>query len=318
MSKIRHLLFYGKRAVQQPFRETPKIKEFARESQIEMMKKALRVFVMPISGMYLVLLILIIALLGCIFYPRIESFFIFFPEKELSFTPDELGMDYKEVYFTADDGERLHGWFFPLKGECPVILFCHGNAGNISHRLENVQLLLREKLQVFLFDYRGYGKSSGSPSERGIYLDGLAAYDYLVEQERIPPEDIIAFGRSLGASVAIEISLNRKVRSLITESAFTSTRDVARTITLFFPLSYLLPAHYHNLKKIGRVTVPKLIIHGRADEIIPFPMSMRLFEAAEAPKYLHPLEGGGHNDTFIVGGRRYFEAFSRFAYHSML
>jgi len=282
------------------------------------MKKALRVLVMPISGIYLVLLILIIALLGCIFYRRIESFFIFFPETELSVASDELGMDYKEVYFTADDGERLHGWFFPLKGECPVILFCHGNAGNLSHRLENVQLLLRKKLQVFLFDYRGYGKSSGSPSERGIYLDGLAAYDYLVEQERIPREDIIAFGRSLGASVAIEISLNRRVRSLITESAFTSTRDVARTITLFFPLSYLLPAHYHNLKKIGRVTVPKLIIHGRADEIIPFPMALRLFEAAKDPKYFLPLAGAGHNDTFIVGGRRYFEAFSRFSYRSVL
>jgi len=203
------------------------------------MKKVLRVFFMPISGIYLVLLILIIALLACIFYQRIERFFIFFPETELSVTPDELGMDYKEVYFNADDGERLHGWFFPLKGECPVILFCHGNAGNISHRLENVRLLLREKLQVFLFDYRGYGKSSGSPSERGIYLDGLAACDYLVEQERIPREDITAFGRSLGASVAIEISLNRKVRSLITESAFTSTREVARTMTLFFPLSHV-------------------------------------------------------------------------------
>jgi len=273
---------------------------------------------MPISGIYLVLLVFILALLGCIFYPRIESFFIFFPETELSITPDEFGMVYREVYFTADDGERLHGWFFPLKSEYPVILFCHGNAGNISHRLENVQLLLREKLQVFLFDYRGYGKSSGRPSERGIYLDGLAAYDYLVEQERIPHENIIAFGRSLGASVAIETSLNRKVRSLITESAFTSTRDVARTITLFFPLSYLLPACYHNLKKIGLVNVPKLIIHGRADEIIPFPMALRLFEAAEAPKYLLPLNGAGHNDTFIVGGSMYFEAFSRFSYCSAL
>jgi len=289
-----------------------------RESVIEMIKKALRVFVMPISGVYLVLLILIIALLICIFYPRIESFFIFFPETQLDYTPDELNLGYREVYFTAADGERLHGWLFPLKGECPVILFCHGNAGNISHRLENVRLLLREKLQVFVFDYRGYGRSSGSPSERGIYLDGLAAYDYLVEEDRISPANIIPFGRSLGAAVAIEISLNRKVRSLVVESAFTSTREMARSTALFFPVSYLLPAHYNNLKKIGRVTVPKLIIHGKADEIIPFSMGPMLFEAAKDPKYFLPLERAGHNDTFIVGGRSYFEAFARFAKNSHL
>jgi fermentation-respiration switch protein FrsA (DUF1100 family) len=293
-------------------------RESARESVIEMIKKALRVFLMPISGMYLILLILIIGFLLYFFFPRIESFFIFLPETHLDATPDERTMGYKEVYFPSEDGERLHGWFFPLKGECPVILFCHGNAGNISHRLENVRLLLREKLQVFLFDYRGYGRSSGTPSERGIYLDGLAAYDYLVEKERIPRANIIPFGRSLGAAVAIEISLKREAKSLITESAFTSTRDVARTTALFFPVSYLLPAHYNNLKKIGRVAVPKLIIHGKADEIIPFSMGLMLFEAAEAPKYFLPLEGAGHNDTFIVGGRSYFEAFARFAYSSAL
>jgi fermentation-respiration switch protein FrsA (DUF1100 family) len=290
----------------------------ARESVIEMIKKALRVFVMPISGVYLVLLILIIAFLLYLLYPSIESFFIFFPETQLDYTPDELNLGYKEAYFTAADGERLHGWFFPLKGERPVILFCHGNAGNISHRLENVGLLLREKLQVFLFDYRGYGRSSGSPSENGIYLDGLAAYDYLLEKERIAPANIVPFGRSLGAAVAIEISLKRKVRSLIVESAFTSTRDVARSTALFFLLSYLLPAHYNNLKKIGWVTVPKLIIHGKADEIIPFSMGSMLFEAATAPKYFLPLDRAGHNDTFVVGGRSYFEAFARFAYNSHL
>lgn len=273
---------------------------------------------MPISGVYLVLLILMIASLLYLLYPRIESFFIFFPETRLDYTPDELNMGYKEVYFPTEDGERLHGWFFPLKGERPVILFCHGNAGNISHRLENVGLLLREGLQVFLFDYRGYGKSSGSPSERGIYRDGLAAYDYLVEKEHLSPANIIPFGRSLGAAVATEISLKRKARSLIIESAFTSTREVARSTPLFFPLSYLLPAHYNNLEKIGRVTVPKLIIHGKADEIIPFSMGPKLFEAAAAPKHFLPLEKVGHNDTFIVGGRSYFEAFARFAYRSVL
>jgi fermentation-respiration switch protein FrsA (DUF1100 family) len=290
----------------------------ARESWIEIIKKCLGVFVMPISGMYLILLILIMAFLVYVFYPRIESFFIFFPETHLDGTPEELELHYKEVYFNTEDGKRLHGWFFPLHGESPVVLFCHGNAGNISHRLENVRLLVREGLQVFLFDYRGYGRSSGSPSEHGIYLDGLAAYDYLVKQEGISPATIIPFGRSLGAAVAIEICLRRKVRSLITESAFTSTRDVARSTALFFPVSYLLPAHYNNLRKIGQITVSKLIIHGKDDEIIPFSMGKRLFEAAKAPKHFLPLEKAGHNDTFIVGGREYFEALARFSYESKL
>jgi fermentation-respiration switch protein FrsA (DUF1100 family) len=290
----------------------------ALESGMEMIKKCLRVFIMPISGMYLILLILIMAFLVYLFYPRIESFFIFFPETRLDGTPEELELHYKEVCFTTEDGKRLHGWFFPLHGESPVVLFCHGNAGNISHRLENVRLLVREGLQVFLFDYRGYGKSSGNPSEHGIYLDGLAAFDYVAKKEGIPPATIIPFGRSLGAAVAIEICLRREVRSLIIESAFTSTRDVARATPLFLPVSYILPAHYNNLSKIGKINVSKLIIHGRDDEIIPFSMGQKLFEAAKAPKHFLPLEKAGHNDTFVVGGKAYFEALARFAYESKL
>jgi fermentation-respiration switch protein FrsA (DUF1100 family) len=293
-------------------------KASAHESWIKMIKQCLRVLAMPISGIYLVLVILIIAFLLYLFYPRIESLFVFFPQTRLDGTPDELNLSFKEVYFNAEDGKRLHGWFFPLKGESPVILFCHGNAGNISHRLENVILLLKENLQVFLFDYRGYGKSSGWPSEHGIYRDGLAAYDYLVETEHIPSASIIPFGRSLGAAVAIEVSLKREIRSLIIESAFTSIKEVARSMAFFYPISFFLPAHYHNLEKIGTVIVPKLIIHGKEDEIIPFSMGQRLFKAAKAPRYFLPLEGAGHNDTFIVGGRSYFEAFARFAHDSKL
>lgn len=293
-------------------------KVFVRDSVIGTTKKFLRVFVMPIKGIYLLLLIIAILFFLYIFYPKIESFFIFFPETPFDSTPDELNLHYKEVYFSTEDGKRLHGWFFPLKKRSPVLLFCHGNAGNISHRLENVRLLLKEKLQVFIFDYRGYGKSSGSPSEHGIYLDGLAAYDYLVETEHIPSANIIPFGRSLGAAVAIEISLKRNVRSLIIESAFTSTKEVARSMALFYLFSFFLPAHYNNLKKICHVTAPKLMIHGREDEIISFFMGQQLFEAAKTPKYFLPLKGAGHNDTFIVGGRKYFETLAQFAYHSKI
>ncbi|MEE8299874.1 MAG: alpha/beta hydrolase [Desulfatiglandales bacterium] len=273
---------------------------------------------MPINGIYLICLILLIGAAFYVFYPKIEDFFVFFPEKSFDRTPDELNLHYKEVYFHTEDGERLHGWLFPMKEEVPVILFCHGNAGNISHRLENIKPLLDQGLQVFIFDYRGYGRSSGMPSEKGLYLDGLAAYDYLIRREHIPPNKIIPFGRSLGATVAIEISQKREVRSIIIESAFTSTKEMARSMALFHLLSFFLPAHYNNLKKIGNVTIPKLIIHGKEDEIVSFSMGERLFEAAKAPKYFFPVQDAGHNDTFIVGGRRYFETILRFAYHSKI
>ena len=271
---------------------------------------------MPIKGIYLICLILLMGASFCLFYPKMENFFVFFPETSFDRTPNELNLDYKEVYFHTEDGKRIHGWFFPLKKEFPVILFCHGNAGNISHRLDNIRLLLDQRLQVFIFDYRGYGKSSGRPSEKGLYLDGLAAYDYLIKREHIPSTNIIPFGRSLGATVAIEISLKRRVKSIIIESAFTSIREMARTIALFYPFSFFLPAHYNNLEKIGQVSIPKLIIHGKDDEIVSFSMGEKLFEAAKAPKYFFPVKDAGHNDTFVVGGRKYFEGIAAFAYHS--
>jgi hypothetical protein len=268
---------------------------------------------MPIHWFYILVLILLMGLLFSLFYKRIENFFVFFPQVSFDFTPGVFGLDFEDVYFETDDGRRLHGWFFPLKEAGPVLLFCHGNAGNISHRLDNIRHLLRERLQVFIFDYRGYGKSSGHPSEEGLYRDGLAAFDHLVEEMHFPPGEIIPFGRSLGAAVAVEMALRREVTALIIESAFTSTRDMAKRIPIFIPFAPLLPANYHNLKKIRTLHVPKLIIHGDLDEIVPFSMGKRLFDAAPPPKYFIPLPGAGHNDTYVVAGKAYFEKLTAFA-----
>jgi hypothetical protein len=273
---------------------------------------------MPIKWPYLVFLILFTGSAFYLFYPKIENFFIFFPVSSFNLTPKDLYLKYKDVYFTTKDGKRLHGWFFPLKGEFPVIMFCHGNAGNISHRLDNIRLLLENKLQVFIFDYRGYGKSSGKPSEKGLYLDGLAAYDYLVQEEHFPPDHIILFGRSLGASIAIDVSLKRDARSIIIEGAFTSTKDMAKTLLLFNLLSPLLPAHYDNLKKVAHVNLPKLIIHSEDDEIVPFSMGQKLFDASKAPRYFFRLKGAGHNDTYVVGGEEYFQTIVSFARDSKI
>lgn len=249
----------------------------------------------------------------CLLYSRIENFFVFFPDRSFHATPADWGLTVEDVSFEAEDGTRLHGWFFPLDNKAPIILFSHGNAGNISHRLENVKLLLDQGLRVFIYDYRGYGRSGGSPSEKGIYQDGLAAYDYLASHKKISPDGIISFGRSLGAAVAIEIAMRREVWSLIIESAFTSTRDMAKEMFLFQLLSPTLPANYNNLKKIKSIHVPKFIIHGEEDEIVPFSMGERLYGAAPDPKSFYPVPRAGHNDTYRVGGKDYFDAFSRFA-----
>ena len=247
-----------------------------------------------------------------LFYPWIENFFVFFPQTSLDSKPENWSLNYKDVYFTAEDGINLHGWFFPLPQDGPVILFCHGNAGNISHRLDNVVRLLEKNVQVFIFDYRGYGRSGGRPSEKGIYLDGLAAYDYLVREEHIPAKNIVVFGRSLGAAVAVEVALQKEIRSIILESAFTSTKDMAKTMLLFKPLSPFMPANYDNLTKVTQLQAPKLIIHGDQDEIVPFAMGQRLFDAAKRPKEFYRIPGAGHNDTYPVGGETYFDRLAAF------
>lgn len=266
---------------------------------------------MPIPALYLCLLAALALGLAILFYPRIERFMIFYPETEFSALPGDYGLRHDEVTLQTADGVHIHGWFFPGGPADPVILFCHGNAGNISHRLDNIRCLLDRGLQVFIFDYRGYGRSHGTPSEQGLYRDGLAAYGYLTRVKGFAPEQVIVFGRSLGAAVAVEIALRREVGGLILESAFTSLREMARSQWLFYPFSFFLPAHYDNLAKIPGIAAPKLLIHGDRDEIVPFALGRRLFDAAGGPKRFYRIMGAGHNDTYVLGA--YFEAFAAFA-----
>ncbi|MGE5843068.1 MAG: alpha/beta hydrolase [Deltaproteobacteria bacterium] len=277
-------------------------------------KKPLRkVLSMPIHWAYLVAFLVIFAASFYLFYPRFESFFIYFPQAQFDLTPEEFHLKYHEAYFSTEDGERLHGWFFPSEKDGAVILHCHGNAGNISHRLDLVRPILSRGLSLFVFDYRGFGRSSGKPSEKGLYRDGLAAWTYLVEEERISPERIVLHGHSIGAAVAIEVALHKRVGGLVVESAFTSTKEMAKTMPLFALFAPLLPAHYNNIGKIARVSAPKLIVHGQRDEIVPFVMGQELFEAAVEPKLFNPVKDAGHNDVFLVGGEKYFEALAEFA-----
>jgi fermentation-respiration switch protein FrsA (DUF1100 family) len=273
---------------------------------------------MQINHILLIAAVLFVIVFPFTFYQKMENFFIFFPDSNLDASPENWHLPYEDVYFESEDQVKLHGWYFPGQNASDVVLFCHGNAGNISHRLDNVRRLLAHGLAVFIFDYRGYGKSSGKPSESGLYRDGLAAYDYMIRKKGIQPEHIIPFGRSLGSAVAIEIALNRPVKSLIIESPFTSTKGMAKTMLLFSLFSFIIPAHYNNLGKIPQIAVPLLVMHGDRDDIVPFSMGEKIYQAARHPKFFHAIRGAGHNDTYYVGGRAYFRIFSSFAKNKRL
>jgi fermentation-respiration switch protein FrsA (DUF1100 family) len=273
---------------------------------------------MPLQWFHWAILVPAAVVLLYLAYPRVENFLVFFPDRGFDFAPEAFGLAYKDVYFRSEDGKKLHGWFFSGDKEHPVLLHFHGNAGNISHRLDLIKRLVQKDLQVFIIDYRGFGKSAGRPSEKGVYLDGLAAYDHLVREEGIPPENIVLHGHSLGAAVALQVALERRARCVILESPFTSTKDMAKTMPLFFIFSPLLPSNYNNLEKVTRLSVPLLVIHGDQDEIVTYSMGERLFAAAPGPKQFLRLEGAGHNDTYMVGGKGYLDALARFAAESKI
>jgi fermentation-respiration switch protein FrsA (DUF1100 family) len=249
------------------------------------------------------------------FWEFSEKGIVFFPDPNLIGTPADFGLESEEVWFEAEDGVRLHGWWVPRPG-APVFLWFHGNAGNISHRLENIKLLhdLAE-VQVFIFDYREYGKSQGKISREGTYKDAAAAYRYVAETRQAPPGEIVLFGRSLGTALATDLAVRVPCRSLIIESAFTNSSDMAKLFAPFM-FDWRPRVPYDNLGKIAQIKVPLLIIHGDQDEIIPVEMGRRLFAAARDPKDLYIIPGAHHNDTYLVGGRAYFERLKSFIYQA--
>jgi hypothetical protein len=224
-----------------------------------------------------------------------------------------VGLAYEEVRFAAADGTALHGWFLPGDAGRPLVVFCHGNAGNISHRLESLDLLHGLGLSVFIFDYRGYGQSAGTPSEEGTYADARGALAWL-RQRGWTPAQMVYFGESLGAAVAVQLALEHPPAGLVLEAPFTSIAAMGRHhyLLLHLLLGWLLDARYDNLDKIDRVRSPLLIIQGEADSIVPPAMARRLYEAAGGPKTLRLIPGANHNDLLFTGGSAYREAWREF------
>lgn len=235
------------------------------------------------------------------------------PGRELDATPQVIGLDYEDTWIDTADGERLHGWYIPVDAARGTVLFFHGNAGNISHRMESILIFNRLGLNVLIVDYRGYGQSSGKPGEQGTYRDAEATWDYLVGQRRLPPERIVIFGRSLGGGVGAWLASRPGVEpaGVIIESSFSSGMDMGKRLYPMLPVRLITRINYPVRDYITAVRAPVLVVHSRDDEIIPFDMGQAIYQAASEPKTFFEM-GGDHNAGFWISRERYVPALDDF------
>ncbi|MFA5238647.1 MAG: alpha/beta hydrolase [Phycisphaerae bacterium] len=236
--------------------------------------------------------------------------FLYSPVREVPYTPEELGLDFEKVVFKSSDGLMLSGWYIPAKGSELTVLFCHGNGGNIMHCLDTINILYNLGLNCFIFDYRGYGNSEGKPGEEGTYLDVAAAYKWLTEKKGTSPDDIIAFGRSLGGSIAAQLATKVKVKALVIESGFTSYVNIGRKFYPYMPVRWFARFSYRTIDYIKDVHCPVLIIHSRNDETVPFEFGLELYETANEPREFVEIFGS-HNDGFLVSSETYKNAWTK-------
>lgn len=250
-----------------------------------------------------------------LFFRWFERNNIYFPTKEMEYTPSQYRLKYEEITFLTKDQKTINAWYIPASDTVKPIgtlLFCHGNAGNISDRLAKLNMFHDLKLNTLIFDYRGYGKSNGKPSEKGTYLDAQAAYEYLMSRKDVDTTKLILYGESLGCAVAIELA-KRKVpaAALICESPFTSIANVGKEFYPYLPTKLIVSNRYDSISKIGLVTIPKLFIHSRDDEIMGFHHSQQLIAASQEPKELLVIKGS-HNEGFLDSEKIYKKGIAEF------
>jgi len=258
----------------------------------------------PLIGYLLLLAMLYFTQSRLLYYPNL-------PSRQISAFPDSIGMAFESLEIIASDDVKLHGWFVAAENPRATLLFFHGNAGNISHRLDSIKLFSSLGVSVLIFDYRGYGMSEGSPSESGTYLDAEAAWRYLTRQLGVPSGQIILFGRSMGGSIAAWLAARNDALGLILESAFTSVPDLASEIYPIFPVRWLSRFRYDTLGYLRSVHSPVMVIHSKDDEIVPVAHGRRLYEQTTAPKRFLEISGG-HNDGFLHSRERYLTELDKF------
>jgi len=238
---------------------------------------------------------------------------LYFPSRELVQTPEQVGLSYRDLAPETDDGERLHGWWISGRTDAlGHLLLCHGNAGNVGDRLLHAALLWAVGFDVLLFDYRGYGRSSGAPSEEGTYRDAQAGLRCLLAQPDVDPARVFYLGESLGGAVALDLALASPPAGLVLLSTFTGVRELARLHYPFVPAS-LVPDAYPSVRRIYRLRAPLLVLHGDRDDIVPLSHGRALFKAAPEPKEMQVFAGVGHNDLLLDAGKEFAHAITSWA-----
>jgi fermentation-respiration switch protein FrsA (DUF1100 family) len=238
-----------------------------------------------------------------------QTSFLYSPVRPVPYNPSDINLPFENVRFETKDRLKLSAWYIPAEKADFTVLFCHGNGGNMTHRLDSINILNELGLNCFIFDYRGYGESEGRPSETGTYYDAEAAYKWLTQKKKIPPENIILFGRSLGGSIAAYLAAKVKAKALIIESSFTSYIDIGKKFYPYMPVRLAARFSYPTIDYIRSINLPVMIIHSRNDEVIPFEFGLILYDAANEPKEFIEISGS-HNDGFLFSGEVYRNAWS--------
>ena len=254
--------------------------------------------------------LILIVVLFLIYVRYLENKSVFYPERSVRSTPKDLGLAFEDVFIRTDDRVRINGWLIKNPSAESTVLFFHGNAGNIGDRLGKIDLFYRLGLNILIIDYRGYGKSQGYPTERGIYQDALAAYDYLRQRDDMKDQKIIAYGASLGGAVAVDLASKRALNGLIVDSTFSCAADMAKRIYPFVP-SFLVRTRLDSAAKIRSIGVPKLFIHSMDDTTVPIALGRKLYDAAPGPKAFIEIRGD-HNEGYIFDEEKVKEGIKEF------
>ena len=249
-----------------------------------------------------------------LFREKFQDSHLFYPSRYPTgvWDPSVYGLPYEDAWFESEDGTALHGWWIVHPKAKATVVFCHGNTGSIGDRVGLYLQLRRLKVNVFAFDYRGYGRSAGEPNEQGLFQDVRAALDHVHHSRGIPFEKIVLFGHSLGGAVATDGALHRPVAGLVVQSSFTSVREMARVVYPDVPIYLLARDQFQSIEKVPLLTLPKLFIHGTEDGTVPYSMGEQLHAAAAEPKEWLSIARAGHNDVERFGHFRYFRTLTRF------
>ncbi|MGM0423890.1 MAG: alpha/beta hydrolase [Thermodesulfobacteriota bacterium] len=239
-------------------------------------------------------------ILGALGY-FLQPLLLYFPEPEIEATPEKLGLSYQDVWLQSSQGNKIHAWFIPGPGgvEAPVVLFMHGNSGNISHRLDLLRIVQELGLACLMPDYQGYGQSQGKPSEQGMYQDAHAAWDFLVEEKGVQPEQVVVWGHSLGGPVAARLAMDREPGALILDSTFTSVSEMGRKLYPFLPVKHVFRYKYPTQDYLQQTQAPVLVVHSSEDGLVPFELGRKLYQAAPSPKEFLEIRGE-HDYGFVT------------------